>query len=319
MFKKHVTRPVLLVTAIFAVVDTIWLPYSQVSLDSANYVELAKVAGLLLAVYVIGKGVAVRLANDASHIGRRIAYAAESLMILVRASVLFVPLGFAGGLFMYLSYGAGLPLMDDTLARADAALGFDWPGFLAIVNSSPWLSAVLIISYHSVGPQMPALMLILAFRRNEERLLEFIGLVAITSLLTAAGMTLVPAAGAYAHFNPEPEMFDNLTRHAGMWHYAELMNLRSGEPFVFLAEQSKGMVTFPSFHTVLGIIITYAVRGYRWLFPAVALLNAAMIVATLPEGGHHLVDVLAGIAIALVGLTVVRSLERHPFREPKAS
>jgi membrane-associated phospholipid phosphatase len=143
--------------------------------------------------------------------------------------------------------------------------------------------------------------------------------VAITSLLTAAGMALVPAVGAYAYFNPPPELFDNFTHHAGMWHYAELMKLRSGEPFVFLADNVRGMVTFPSFHTVLGIIIAYALRGFRWLFAPVAILNAVMIVSTLPEGGHHLVDVLAGIAIALIGLTLVRTLERAPLREKEAS
>jgi membrane-associated phospholipid phosphatase len=319
MFKKRMTRLILLATAIFAVVDALWLPYSQVSVDPSNYVELAKIAGALLAMYAVGKGVSIRLANDGSRIGRFIAHAAESLTILVRAGALFIPLGFVGGIFMYLSYGLGQPLMDDSLARADAALGFNWLGFLAAVNSSHWLSTILVVSYHSVGPQMPALLLVLAFLGSEDRLLEFIGLLAITSLLTAAGMTLVPAAGAYAYFDPRPELFDNFTRHAGMWHYTELMKLRSGKPFVFLAEQYEGMVTFPSFHTVLGIVIAYAVRGVRWLFAPVAVLNAVMIVSTLPEGGHHLVDVLAGIAIALVGLTVVRGLERAPLREKETS
>jgi membrane-associated phospholipid phosphatase len=209
--------------------------------------------------------------------------------------------------------------MDDNLARVDAALGFNWLSFLAAANSEPWLGTMLVAAYHSLGVQLPALGLILVTLRREERLLEFIGLFAFTFLLTAMGMALVPAAGAYAYFNPRPELFESFTRHAGMWHYAELMKLRSGEPFVFLADNVRGMVTFPSFHTVLGIIIAYALRGFRWLFAPVAILNAVMIVSTLPEGGHHLVDVLAGIAIALIGLTLVRTLERAPLREKEAS
>lgn len=319
MFKKRMAFLTLAVTAAFVVVDVLWLPHSRMSVDIANFIDLAQIAGLFLLTYAIGKGISFRMSNDQSRMGRFVAHAAEGLVILVRSAALFIPLCFVGAVFMYLASGAGYALMDASLARADAALGFDWLAFLAAANASPELSAVLIVAYHSVGPQIPLLFIILAFLRREDRLLEFVGLMAIASLLTAIGMAFVPAAGAYAYFNPPPELFENFTRQAGMWHYAELMKLRSGESFIYLADDSKGLVTFPSFHTVLGIIITYALRGYRWLFVPAAVVNSLMILATLPEGGHHLVDVLAGFLIALLGLTLVRSLERNTIREREAS
>ena len=315
MFKNRLIASTLLVIAIFTVVDILWLPHSNLIVETSNYLDLAEIAVFLLTVYAIGKGVSFRLIDDHSGIGRFIARAAESLVILARAAALFVPLGFVGGVFMYLASGAGFPLMDGRLASADAALGFDWPTFLAVTDASPWLSAILVVAYHSVGPQIPLVFVVLAFALREERLMEFVALMAISSLLTAVGMVLVPAAGAYPHFSPSPEAYKNFTSHAGMWHYTELMKLRSGGVFLYVADKSKGLVTFPSYHTVLGIIITYAFREFRRLFPFFALLNSIMLVSTIPEGGHHLVDVLAGVLIALMVLSFVRALERAPARQ----
>ena len=315
MFRSRLTSLTFVVIAAFTAIDILWVPRSNLIVDTSNYIDLAEIGVFLLVVYALGKGISLRLINDHSGIGRFIARAADGLVILVKGAALFIPLGFVGGVFMYLASGAGFPLMDGRLAAMDAALGFDWPTFLAVTDASRWLSAILIVAYHSVGPQIPLVFLVLSFTLREERLIEFVTLMALSSLLTAIGMVLVPAAGAYPHFNPPPEAYKNFTSHAGMWHYAELMKLRSGGAFLFIADKSKGLVTFPSYHTVLGIIIPYAFRDFRRLFIFFALLNAMMLVATLPEGGHHLVDVLAGLIIALMVLSVVRALERAPSRQ----
>jgi membrane-associated phospholipid phosphatase len=208
---------------------------------------------------------------------------------------------------MYVASSTQAELKDASLVRIDIALGFDWLDFLSLANSSTWFSTVLVAAYHSVGPQIPMLLVILAVALREDLLLEFITLMSISSLLTAIGLALVPAAGAYAFFAPSPEMYTNFTREAGMWHYSELMRLRSGEPFLYQMDKAKGLVTFPSYHTALGIIITYALREIRWIFVPAAILNSAMLVSTVPEGGHHLIDVLAGLSIALVSISIVRA------------
>jgi membrane-associated phospholipid phosphatase len=295
---------------IFAVVDALWLSHSNVSLDTGNFVELAKVAGLLLMVYCLGKVVIFRLEYDATLIGRSIARAAECLLILVRSAALLISLGILGAVFMYVASSTQAELMDASLADIDAALGFDWLVFLSWANSSTWLSMVLVIAYHSVGPQIPMVLVILAMALREDLLLQFIALMSISSLLAAIGLALVPAAGAYAFFAPPAETYANFTRDAGMWHYTELMKLRSGEPFLYQMEKAKGLVTFPSYHTALGIIITYALREIRWIFVPVAILNSVMLVSTVPEGGHHLIDVLAGLAIGLISIAIVRAARR---------
>jgi membrane-associated phospholipid phosphatase len=95
-----------------------------------------------------------------------------------------------------------------------------------------------------------------------------------------------------------------------MWHYDLLMALRTGVvPAIdFATPNSNCLVTFPSGHTILAIIMSYGLRGSRWtLLPALAI-NATMLVSTMPVGGHHLVDLVVGGLIAVGVIWLVRRL-----------
>lgn len=68
----------------------------------------------------------------------------------------------------------------------------------------------------------------------------------------------------------------------------------------------QGVVTFPSFHAAAAILIAYAARGIRLLFPVLLVLNAVMIIATPPIGGHYFIDIWGGIVQALATILIVR-------------
>ena len=207
---------------------------------------------------------------------------------------------------MYLATSAALPLQDARLASLDQILGFDWLGFLMLANSSRVVSWVLVAAYHSALPQLILLYLLLSFGGRERQLAEFITLSSITSVAVGALMVIVPAAGAYAHYHPQRELFDGFSADAGMWHYETFVMLRTQATPLLDIGKMEGLVTFPSFHTVLAIIAVYAVRGMRFVALPAAILNGIVIVSTLPEGGHFLVDVLAGAIVAVLGIALVR-------------
>ena len=198
--------------------------------------------------------------------------------------------------------------MDEQLATLDAMLGFNWVSFLAASNQSAVWSSALFWAYHALGPQVPIVLLVHLMRQRQDRVFEFIALMAVSSLFTGPLMAIFPAAGAYAFYKPAPELFSNLTAQAGMWHYSTLLSLRSGAPYELIVSNAEGLVTFPSFHTALGILVVYALRDIRPLFVAALIVNAVMIVSTLPEGGHHLVDVIVGAAIGVLSVAIVRLL-----------
>jgi membrane-associated phospholipid phosphatase len=299
----------LAVTSGFALADLLWMPFSTVTLDPRNFIELAKTAIVLAGAYGIGRLVIFRLRSVDGRAARIMRRVAVSLKAIAAAGALFIPLGFTSAVFMYLASATTRPLMDGTFADLDAAIGFDWVAFLALTNGAPAVAMSLVIAYHSLTPQVVLLFAGHSFRRQADRLFEFVALLAVSSAFTGPLMALMPAAGAYAYFRPTPDKYAAFTNDAGMWHYAELLRLRSGGEFHLIVAKSQGLVTFPSYHTVLGILVVYSLREFRWLAIPLALLNATMIVATLPEGGHHLTDVIVGVLIAAATIAIVRGVQ----------
>jgi membrane-associated phospholipid phosphatase len=310
---------------IFAVVDAIWLSVSPLTFATSNLWTIAQNALVVACAFCVLPLTLSRLDGDPSKLAGAIRSAAYGVDNLARVGVFTALTGIAAGTYMYLAASTALPLQDARLASLDEALGFDWPGFLAAANSSPAISRILVTAYHSALPQLLALYLLLCFSRRERRLAEFLTLLSVTSVAVGALMLLLPAAGAYAHFRPPRELFDGFSGNAGMWHYETLMRLRTQSAPLLDFRQVEGLVTFPSFHTVLAIITAYAFRGFRFLAIPAVILNGIVIVSTLPEGGHFLVDVIAGAIIAIVGVALVRweqagwALKSRPGRCPQHS
>lgn len=308
--EARLTALIVSTTAAFATLDVIYSRDSNVSVDPHSYLEFAKAMAMMAAIYVVTRLVDWRIEGDDHRVAKVIRRGSEAVRVVAINSALFIPLAFASVVFMYLAAATNRPLLDGTLAEFDTALGVHWPALLGALNAYPTLSGILLIAYHSLGPQVPLLFLILALAGRAARLREFLALLAISSVFTAALMAVVPAAGAYAYFQPDQADFGNFTAMAGMWHYEELMRLRSGEPFNLLVTNGVGLVTFPSYHTALGILVVYALRDFRLLAWCVGSVNAIMIVSTLPEGGHHFIDVIAGLGVGLGTILIVAGLQR---------
>ena len=73
----------------------------------------------------------------------------------------------------------------------------------------------------------------------------------------------------------------------------------------------QGIVTMPSYHTVMAVLLTYAFRGTGLVGYGIATLNAVMLISIPPIGGHYLVDVIAGAALALGAIAVQRATTRR--------
>jgi membrane-associated phospholipid phosphatase len=299
------------VVVFFFVIDLIWFPLARLTFAAGNFLRLLSTALAMAGIYAAIGFVSHRARAKKSVIGNWLARMAEGAGLLVRAGIFTIVLGIVGVTFSYLAASLGLPLRDPELAAIDKTLGFDWPAFLAFTNDTPPIAFILRTAYHSAGPQLIALYLFLSFACWWERLAEFLAVLAVSSLLTGLVVAFVPAEGAYAFYMPPSEMFTSFSPKAGMWHHDVLMSLRTSPTPVLEFAKAEGLVTFPSFHTTLAIITTYAVRGVRYVFAPVCALNAIVIVATVPEGGHHLIDLFAGALIAVVAIAVARAVSHR--------
>src|SRR5206468_5125911 len=86
--------------------------------------------------------------------------------------------------------------------------------------------------------------------------------------------------------------------------------VRNGSLSVLDPSTITGLVAFPSWHTAMGVIFIYSARTMKWLLAVLAPFNVLMIIATVPCGGHYLVDTIAGLAVAAVSILVVRKIRR---------
>ena len=80
----------------------------------------------------------------------------------------------------------------------------------------------------------------------------------------------------------------------------------------------RGSFSFPLYHTTVAILLTAALVRERFLFSLACVLNGVMVISTLSMGGHYLVDVLAGIVIAVAALWLTLRLQSRALENPMA-
>jgi len=188
------------------------------------------------------------------------------------------------------------PLIDAALARADMALGISWIGIFNFVHSHQWITLTLTLGYNSIAVQPILLLFWLIGTRRFDRFNEFISLFALTLSVSIAISAVLPAAGAFVQYD--------VLSLVNTDYWTLLTGLRNGTINEVMLSKIDGIVTFPSFHTALGIIFTYAARNIRFLFPTIAATNVVLIGATPIIGGHYFVDVIAGAIITMVVITM---------------
>lgn len=226
---------------------------------------------------------------------------------LSAALFLLIPAPMAMFSYAMAGLGAARPLFDADLARVDALMGFDWLATVAFVNQFPLGVKLLGHAYHGTIAPLIYLLVFLNVVGRHDRLVEFAWMFTGTCLLASAMSALWPAMGAYIHFRPDDTLRSAISGDAGVWHLVHFEQLRAGTFRVFSLAQTEGLVTFPSFHTAAALVIPLALRGYGILTGLAWACAVAVLVSTVPIGGHYLVDVLAGAAVTLAMSRVVRA------------
>jgi hypothetical protein len=211
--------------------------------------------------------------------------------------VAWVAFSIAGAILTYRAARHGAAWSDEMLAGLDRGLGFNWAAWFEFVNSDLAIKLVLAIAYTSLMPQILLSVIYFSWRRWDARNCEFLANVIVALLLTSAVFALFPALGPGAAI---PEL--------AKLYLVDLVGLHDGSLSSFDINKLNGIVAFPSFHAVLGVLLTYAHRGGALLFP-VAALNAVMLVSIPSEGGHYLIDVLAGVATAVFAIVAIRGAQ----------
>jgi membrane-associated phospholipid phosphatase len=203
-----------------------------------------------------------------------------------------------GAVFTYLVASTNAPLVDHTLNRWDRALGFDWPAVYTWVQAHPWIRSVLAYAYASARLQIALVLIYLCLTDRRKQLTEFTTSLMICFALTVLVSYFFPAGEASEFYANVVQTDVSLHTHFAL--------VRDGSFRALDLALMQGMVAMPSFHTVMAILLAYAMRNTR-LYGVFIVLNLVMILSTPTEGGHYMVDILGGILTAAVGIWLARA------------
>jgi hypothetical protein len=218
--------------------------------------------------------------------------------------------GMACGGIAMLGLRLHFPLADGMLRSLDQAL---WTDGIAIVDAllrqGQWLFTILAFVYNLTIPAFVIGLIVLALRGERLEAWRaafcFVGTLLTTCLIAM----LVPAKGLGVW--APAELIARLPQRSMRNFWPHFDEFYSGVDPVLRLEVIDGVVSFPSFHAIVGFL-TFAMwrKSLATAVPAAAWL-AFLLLATFPYGGHYLVDLLGGFAVSAGWFIWSRRIERH--------
>ncbi|ABE44452.1 hypothetical protein Bpro_2536 [Polaromonas sp. JS666] len=279
-------------TWIVLFIDAVWLLLGGWSISGRGVAAIALAAAAFLAPLAIS-----RYRRDLR------------IHTTVRVAALLIVFQAAGATLSYLVISTNAALIDAPLAAWDRALGFDWLALQSWLQSHPTAQATLRFAYQSGLIQLVFVILFLGFTARAERLDQFMRLFIVATLLTIILSGPFPAAGAWKYYAlPGPFNLSSLS-------HFEL--LRDGHLRDIPLGNMQGLISIPSLHSAMAVLLVHSMRGTR-LLPAFVVLNAAMLASTPIDGSHYFVDVLAGVVLAIGLIELDRRRGARPAMAVKA-
>jgi PAP2 superfamily len=221
-----------------------------------------------------------------------------------------------GAPLSYIAASLDLPLRDTWFDAADRALGLDWPALLAWMDAHSSLHPLFRIVYFSLMPQTVVVVLVLALAGRLAWLRVFVLAFLTAALTTITIAAFVPAEGVWGFYKLSAAAYPDIVPATREIHLPVFLGLRDGSFRLLMATGAQGIITFPSLHAGLALILTaglWPVPVLRWFGLAI---NAIMLVSIPVDGGHYFIDIPAGLAIAMFCLLMARSmvarLAAHP-------
>ncbi len=232
------------------------------------------------------------------------------------ASADLIAYGLVLGTFSYVAAASPRPLVHPILAEIDRTLHFDWPTYYAFVKGNSGLATILSTAYNGMIAEVGIVALVLFLTQEIQRLRVLLDAFALCALITIAVSAVFPALEALAYYEIYPAVVKGAGFVTGVDRTDDFLALHYGTTHIVPVMAAKGIITFPSFHTACAVLSAGCARSRSWLFWPMCLWSALLIAATPVDGGHYLIDVVAGFALSLAVLTMIFTWTRMRERQP---
>jgi hypothetical protein len=171
-------------------------------------------------------------------------------------------------------------------------------------------------------PQTVVLILVLGLRGRLEALYGLALALSLGALVTLAIWTAFPSFGAFSVFVLPDPVTKKLGLVLGFDYARELVAMLRNGPGFITPTELRGIVGFPSYHTLQAIVLLWYAWREPWLRGLAVALNFAVLLAIPIQGGHHLMDMFGGALVAVASIALSACLvawaQRLAVRTPRA-
>lgn len=199
-------------------------------------------------------------------------------------------------LAQYAALSLGRPLIDAQLASADAALGISVPAIVQWLGAHPRVTSLLVAAYSSYQPQVLLGPFVIALLAGRRALWVYVCAYHLSLAIALVSLAIWPSEYIYAFYQFTP-LIPDLGSHA----HAHLVAIRSGQLPLLKLGEAQGLISMPSFHAAIGMLVPWSLRSRPWLAGPLVIIDVGLLIATAVLGLHYVVDVVA----TLIGLPIV--------------
>ena len=236
----------------------------------------------------------------------------ERIAIACRGMAQLIAMTAVGAPLSYTAASLQRPFVDAAFLAADHHLGFDWMTYFRFATSHPWLLAVMRTTYDATMITIAFAVLVLAITRRPGRLATFVLAFTIATFVTIMISGYFPGLNAYAYLDLTPADHPGATVAVSKVSAVIVAALHDGTLRTLVLAGAEGIITFPSLHTAIGVLVIWALWPVRYVGWFMLVFNAIMIASTPVQGAHYLVDTLAGLLVAVAAIALSRALGRVP-------
>lgn len=151
--------------------------------------------------------------------------------------------------------------------------------------------------------QILAIMFALSFSNRTHELGKFLVTGILGTLICIAVWFFFPSFGATSVYDLPDDVLARMPILVGPEYGKHLVKLSVEGIKLVSPEATNGAVGFPSFHTTMALMCVIFTRPFKKVWPVVVALNILMVPCIVIQGGHHLIDLIGGIAVFFVAYT----------------
>ena len=188
--------------------------------------------------------------------------------------------------------------IDGLLAAWDRAIGVDWPALMRFAANHPQFNLILLFAYTLSIWQITVLFIFLGWRDRTFGVEQLCLAVIISGLVTVSFWIAFPSFGAITVYGLPPAIAAKLPLALDLDYARTLTYVFAHGPGSISPTTTRGLVGFPSFHTAEAVVATWYARRLKYVFYLFLAFNTLVIISTPMQGGHHVVDTIAGFFVA---------------------